>query len=82
MAANSVVSGGFLPKFKLIHAFMYALLTYKNEEDQMKNECERVVTLYNYILSANSNVGGRVWPKIKLIQVFVVVLVARKNEED
>ena len=32
---------------------MYALVTYKNEEDQMQNECARVVkALYSYILDA------------------------------
>ena len=38
MAANSVVSDEIWPKFKFIHAFMYVMVTYKNEEDQMKNE--------------------------------------------
>ena len=44
-AANSVVSHGIWPKFKLINAFMYryVLVTYKNEEDQIKNERARVV---------------------------------------
>ena len=32
---------------------MYVLVTYKNEEDQMKNERARMVnTLYSYILDA------------------------------
>ena len=86
MAANSVVSDRIWPKFKLIHAFMYVLVTYKNEDDQMKNEGTRVVTtLYSYILDGQGQltvVGGRVWPKIKLIQAFMVVLVTCKNEED
>ena len=51
-AANSVVGGGIWPKFKLVHAFMYVLVTYKIE-DQMKNERARVVkTLYCYIVDA------------------------------
>ena len=30
---------------------MYVLITYKNEEDQMKNECARMIkTLKSYIL--------------------------------
>ena len=37
MVANSVVSDGIWRKFKLIHVFMYVLVTYKNEEDQIKN---------------------------------------------
>ena len=32
--------------------FMYFLVTYKNEENQMKNEGTRVVALYSYILDA------------------------------
>ena len=52
-AANSIVSDMILPKFKLVHTFMYALVTYKDEENQMNNEGARVVTtLYGYILDA------------------------------
>ena len=52
-AANSVVSDGIWPKVKLVYTFMYVLATYKNEENQMKNEGTRVVTtLYSYILDA------------------------------
>ena len=65
---------------------MYVLVTYKNEDDQMKNEGARVVsTLYSYILDGQGQltvVGGRVWLKIKLIQAFMVVLITCKNEED
>ena len=51
MAANSVVSDGIWPKFKLVHTFVYVLVTYKDEENQMKNEGARVVTtIYSYIL--------------------------------
>ena len=50
MTANSLVSDGIWPKFKLIHTFIYVLVTYKDEENQMKNEGARVVTtLYSYI---------------------------------
>ena len=36
---------------------MYALLTYKEEENQMKNEAARVVTtLYCYILDAQGQI--------------------------
>ena len=52
-AANSIVSDEILSKFKLIHTFMYVLVTYKDEENQMKNEGARVVTtLYSYIFDA------------------------------
>ena len=37
-AANSAVSGGIRPKFKLIQVFMVVLVTCKNEEDPIKNE--------------------------------------------
>ena len=42
-ADNSIVSDEIWSKFKLIHAFMYVLVTYKNVEDQMKNEWTRTV---------------------------------------
>ena len=65
---------------------MYVMVTYKNEDDQMKNEGAIVVTtLYSYILDGQGQftvVGGRGWLKIKLIQAFMVVLVTCKNEED
>ena len=37
-AANSEVSGGILPKFKLIQVFIVVLVTCKNEEDPIKNK--------------------------------------------
>ena len=43
-AANSEVSGGILPKFKLIQALIVVLVTCKNEEDPIKNEGTRVLT--------------------------------------
>ena len=50
-AANSLVSEGIWPKFKIIHTFMYFLVTYKDKENQMNNEGARVVTpLYSFIL--------------------------------
>ena len=45
-AANSEVSGGILQKFKLIQAFKVALVTFKNEEDPIKNEGARVLTTF------------------------------------
>ena len=44
--ANSEVSVGILPKFKLIQAFMIGLVTCKNEEDPSKNEGTREVTTF------------------------------------
>ena len=43
IAANSVVSGVILPKFKLILTFMH-VLTCENDEDPVKNEGARVAT--------------------------------------
>ena len=37
-AANSEVSDDILPKFKLIQAVIVILVTYRNEEDPIKNE--------------------------------------------
>ena len=36
-ATNSEVSSGILPKFELIQAFIVVLITFKNEEDLIKN---------------------------------------------
>ena len=43
-AANSEVSGGILPKFELIQAFIVVLVTCKNEENPIKNEGAKVLT--------------------------------------
>ena len=40
---NSVAN---FPKFELIQAFMYVLITCKNEKDPIKNEGARVVTTF------------------------------------
>ena len=39
-AANSVVSSGIWPKFELIQALMYVLVTCKYEKDQIKKSRE------------------------------------------
>ena len=49
-AANYEVSGGILPKFELIQAFIVVLVTmvtYKNEEDPIKTEGARVLTRFS-----------------------------------
>ena len=86
-ADNSIVSDEISPKFKLIHTFMYVLVTYKIEEDQMKNECARMSSHYTAIYfrhsrAANFIVGGPMWPKIKLIKALIVVLDTCENDED
>ena len=45
--ANSEVSGGILPKFELIQAFIVVLVTCKNEEDPIKNEGARMLTRFS-----------------------------------
>ena len=39
-------SGANLSKFEVIQAFMYVLVTCKNEEDLVKNEGSRVLTTF------------------------------------
>ena len=46
-AANSEVSGGITPKFKLIQAFIVVLVTCKNEKDPIKNKGSRVLTRFS-----------------------------------
>ena len=46
-AANSLVSGGILPKFELIQAFIVLLVTCKNKEDPIKNEGASVLTRFS-----------------------------------
>ena len=48
-AANSEVSDGILPKFKLIRAFIVVLVTCKNEEDPNKKEGARVLTRFSLL---------------------------------
>ena len=47
MAANFDVSGGILPKFELIQAFIVVLVTCKNVDDPIKNEGARVLTRFS-----------------------------------
>ena len=59
-AANSEVSGGILPKFELIQAFIVVLVICKNEEDPIKNECARVLTSLSFDFS---DAQGQLAPK-------------------
>ena len=45
--AYSKVSGGILPKFEIIQAYIVVLVTCKNEEDPIKNEGTRVLTRFS-----------------------------------
>ena len=66
---------------------MVVLVTYKNEEDPIKNEDISCVhnILHQFFRRSradNSGVGGVIWPKIELVQAFMHVLVTCKNEDD
>ena len=50
-AAYSSVSGPILPNFEPIRHFMVVLVTYKNDEDSIKNIDTRVVTRVFIIFS-------------------------------
>ena len=65
---------------------MIVFLTFKNEEDQIKNEGARVLTrlyvvFYRRSRAANSEVSVGFPPKFELIQAFMIVLVTSKNED-
>ena len=85
-AAYSKVHGWIQPNFKLIRDYIVVLVTCKNEEDPIKNEGARVLTIYSSIIqhsrAASSEVSGGFPPKSELIQAFIVVLVTCKNEKD
>ena len=90
--AYSEVSGGILPKFELINAFIVGLVTCKNEEDPIKNEGARVLTKFSPLKvygnffrrsrAANSAVLGQIWLKFELARDIIDVLVTCKYEED
>ena len=46
-AANSVVSGPIWLKFKLMQDFMHVLVTCKYKKDRIKNNREKVETLFS-----------------------------------
>ena len=74
-------------KFELVRDIIDVLVTCKYEEDPIKNEGARVLTiLYDVFFrrsrAAYSEVSGGILPKFKLIKAFIVVLVTCKNEED
>ena len=55
-AAIFVVSDGIEPKFKLIHTFMYVLVTYKDEENQISGHS--IIQLYFRRSRAANSVAG------------------------
>ena len=85
-AASSVVRGRIWPNFKLIQALMYVIITCKYEKDPIKNNREKVATLFFkkriITLSVAMETSGRIWPNFELIQAFMHVLIACKYEKD
>ena len=71
---------------------MYVVVTYKNEDDSIKNEGARVFTknfpiislwgFFQTIRASNSVVLGPIWPNFELIRDVIVVLITCNNEED
>ena len=71
---------------------MHDLVTCKNEEDPIKNDCARVVPTFSPLYAygdfsrrsraANSAVRDLIWSKFELILDVMVVLVTCSNEED
>ena len=66
---------------------MVVLFTCKNEEDPIKNEDTKVLTILYIDFSHTQGQltpqsGGGIPPKFELIQAFIVVLITCKNGED
>ena len=85
-AGNSEVLVQLWLKFKLARDIIDVLIICKYEEDPIKNEGARVLTIYGVFFrrsrANNSEVSGGILPKFELIQAFIVVLVTCKNKED
>ena len=89
-ADNSGVGGGIWPIFELIQAFMYVLVTCKNEDVRFKNEgaCSQDFSHYKSgdfsrpSRAANPEVLGPIWPNFELVRHVMDVLVTCKYEED
>ena len=83
-AANYTIRSPIWLKLELIPAFMVCLITFKNEEDPIKNEGARVATrlyvnfsdILGQVYNSIDNVG--IWQKFDLIRAFMHVLIACK----
>ena len=66
---------------------MHVLVFCKNEDDPIKNEGARVLTIFSPIISlwgsraVNSAVLGPIWPNLELVRDIMTVLVTCKNEK-
>ena len=76
--------GRIWPNFKLIQALMYVIITCKYEKDPIKNNREKVATLFFQIITlpVAMETSGRIWSNFELIQAFMHVLIACKYEKD
>ena len=76
-AANSAVRGPIRHKFELVQDFMVVLLTWKYEEDPIKDKSARVLTILYVVFSDAQGLRSKRWnsAKFELIQSFMVVLV-------
>ena len=62
---------------------MYVIITCKSEKDPIKNNREKVATVFQTItLSVAMETSGRIWPNFEPIQAFTHVLIACKYEKD
>ena len=62
---------------------MYVIITCKYEKDPIKDNREKVATLFQIItLPVAMKTSGRIWPNFELIQAFMHVLIACKYEKD
>ena len=63
-ATNSEVSGGILPKFELMQAFIVVLITYKNEEDSKMKALECLQDFPHYkSMGIFSDAQGQLTPQ-------------------
>ena len=63
------------PNFELVRDVMDVLVTYKYEEDLIKNEGH-----YNSMVAMETS--GRIWPNFELIQALIHVLITCKYEKN
>ena len=62
---------------------MYVIITCKYEKDTIKNNREKVATLFQIItLSVAMETSGQIWPNFELLQAFMHVFIACKYEKD
>ena len=82
-AANSAVLGPIWPNFELVRHVIDVLVSWKYEEDPIKNEGARVLTTLSPLNSMVAmETSGRIWPNFELIQALIHVLITCKYEKN